>query len=136
MCQVLGVSKSGYYEWLKRPVSNQKKAKAKLVAKIRRIHLQSRGIYGSPKITKVLDSEGIKVSQKTVSKIMKENNIKSKTVKKYKATTNSNHQLPVSPNLLNQNFRVDAPGKVWVADITYIWTSQGYVYICLIGSAL
>ena len=60
---------------------------------------------------------------------MKENNIKSKTVKKYKATTNSNHQLPVSPNLLNQNFRVDAPGKVWVADITYIWTSQGWLYL-------
>lgn len=132
MCQVLGVSKSGYYEWLKRPVSNQKKAKAKLVAKIRRIHLQSRGIYGSPKITKVLDSEGIKVSQKTVSKIMKENNIKSKTVKKYKATTNSNHQLPVSPNLLNQNFRVDAPGKVWVADITDIWTSQGWLYLATV----
>lgn len=112
MCQVLGVSKSGYYEWLKRPVSKRKKVKAKLTAKIRRIHLQSKGIYGSPKITKVLEGEGIKVSQKTVAKVMKENNIKSKTVKKYKATTNSNHTLPVSPNLLNQNFKVSAPGMV------------------------
>ena len=89
------------------------------------VQVQSRGIYGSPKITKVLVEEGVSVSQKTVANIMKENNIKSKTVKKYKATTNSNHNLPISPNLLNQNFTVDAPGKVWVTDITYVWTSQG-----------
>lgn len=114
MCKVLAVSKSGYYIWLKRPVSNQKKKKAKLAAKIKHIHVQSRGIYGSPKITKVLASEGINVSQKTVATIMKENNIKSKTTKKYKATTNSNHSLPISPNLLNQNFTVDARGKVWI----------------------
>lgn len=132
MCQVLGVSKSGYYEWLKRPVSKRKKAKAKLTAKIRRIHLQSKGIYGSPKIAKVLEGEGIKVSQKTVAKIMKENNIKSKTVKKYKATTNSNHTLPVSPNLLNQKFNVSAPGMAWVTDITYIRTSQGWLYLATV----
>ena len=132
MCKVLGVSKSGYYSWLKRPVSNQKKEKAKLTAKIKRIHVQSRGIYGSPKITKVLVEEGVNVSQKTVANIMKENNIKSKTVKKYKATTNSNHSLPISPNLLNQNFTVDAPGKVWVTDITYVWTSQGWLYLATV----
>ena len=74
MCKVLGVSKSGYYIWLKRPVSNQKKIKAKLTAKIKRIHVQSKGIYGSPKITKVLAAEGVTVSQKTVANIMKENN--------------------------------------------------------------
>ena len=74
--------------WLKRPGSNQKKLKAKLTAKIKRVHVQSKGIYGSPKITKILISEGVNVSQKTVVNIMKENNIKSKTVKKYKATTN------------------------------------------------
>lgn len=107
----------------------QKKAKAKLIAKIKCIHIQSRGIYGSPKITEVLASEGVKVSQKTVSNIMRQNNIKSRTVKKYKATTHSKHNLPLSPNLLNQNFKVDAPGKAWVTDITYIWTSQGWLYL-------
>lgn len=132
MCKVLGVSKIGYYIWLKRPVSNQKKVKAKLTAKIKRIHIQSRGIYGSPKITKVLASEGVSVSQKTVAKIMKENNIKPKTIKKYKATTNSKHSLPIFPNLLNQNFTVDAPGKVWVIDITYVWTSQGWLYLATV----
>lgn len=127
--KVLGVSKSGYYTWLKRPVSNQKKLKAKLTDKIKRIHIQSNGIYGSPKITKVLISEDVNVSQKTVGNIMKENNIKSKAVKKYKATTNSNHNLSISPNLLNQNFKVNAPCKVWVTDITYVWTSQGWLYL-------
>ena len=132
MCQVLGVSKSGYYIWLKRPTSMQKQKKDKLTAKIKRIHVQSRGIYGRPKITKVLAIEGVNVPQKTVANIMKENNIKSKTVKKYKAITNSNHSLPLSPNLLKQNFTVDAPGKVWVTDITYVWTGQGWLYLATV----
>ena len=132
MCKVLGVSKSGYYMWVKRPTSNQKRLKDKLTAKIKRVHMESKGIYGSPKITKVLLSEGISVSQKTVANIMQEHNIKSKTVKKYKATTNSNHSLPVSPNHLNQNFNVEAPGKAWVTDITYVWTSQGWLYLATV----
>ncbi|WP_339229761.1 IS3 family transposase [Aeribacillus sp. FSL K6-2833] len=118
-------AKSGYYAWKKREKSQQKKRKEKLTAKIKRAHLESRGLYGSPKITKVLNEQGTKVSQKTVSRIMCENNIRSKTVKKYKATTNSKHNLPVYPNLLNQQFEVDKPGKVWVGDITYIWTREG-----------
>ncbi len=101
-------------------------------AKIKRIHIQSKGIYGSPKITKVLISEGMNVSQKTVTNIMKENNISSKTVKKYKANTNSNHSLPISSNLLNQNFKIDALDKVWVPDMTYVWTSQGWFYLATV----
>lgn len=119
MCEVLGVSKSGYYAWKKRPVSQQRVRKGKLTAKIKRVHLQSRKNYGSPKITKQLNQEGIEVSQKTVTRIMKENGIRSKTVKKYKATTYSKHNLPVYPNLLNQQFKVKQPGQAWVADITY-----------------
>lgn len=129
MCQVLDVSKSGYYSWLKRKPSKQRLRKAKLAAKIIRIHIESRKIYGSPKITEILNQTGEAVSQKTVSNIMKENNLRSKTVKKYKATTNSHHNLPVYPNLLNQHFKTDAPGKVWVTDITYIWTKEGWLYL-------
>ncbi|PHV69487.1 hypothetical protein CS063_15600 [Sporanaerobium hydrogeniformans] len=87
---------------------------------IKRIHIESKCIYGSRKIIEVLHKEGENVSLKTVSNIMKENKLHSKTVKKYKATTNSHHNLPVFPNLLNQKFKVDGPGKVWVTDITYI----------------
>lgn len=132
MCQVLGVAKSGYYAWKKREKSQQKIRKEKLTAKIKRTYLESRCVYGSPKITKVLNGKGIKVSQKTVTRIMKENNIRSKTVKKYKATTNSKHNLLVYENLLNQQFKVDEPGKVWVRDITYIWTREGWLYLATI----
>lgn len=129
MCQVLDVSKSGYYAWLKRKPSKRAQRKATLTSKIKRIHIESKRIYGSRKITEVLHKEGENVSQKTVSNIMKENKLYSKTVKKYKATTNSHHNLPVFPNLLNQKFKVDAPGKVWVTDITYIWTKEGWLYL-------
>ena len=132
MCEVLGVSRSGYYKWLNRPKSNQKERKEKLTSQIKRVYLDSRRNYGSPKITKQLNSEGVSVSQKTVSRIMKEEGIRSKTVKKYKATTNSKHNLPVYPNLLDQQFKVERPGQAWVADITYIWTSEGWLYLATI----
>ncbi|WP_375199370.1 IS3 family transposase [Bacillus sp. RS11] len=132
MCEVLGVSRSGYYEWLNRSKSNQKERKEKLTSQIKRVYLDSRRNYGSPKITKQLNSEGVSVSQKTVSRIMKEEGIRSKTVKKYKATTNSKHNLPVYPNLLDQQFKVERPGQAWVADITYIWTSEGWLYLATI----
>lgn len=132
MCEVLGVSKSGYYAWLNRPKSKQKERKEKLTGQVKRVHLESRKNYGSPKITKQLNSEGVTVSQKTVTRIMKEEGIRSKTVKKYKATTNSKHNLPVYPNLLDQQFKVERPGQAWVADITYIWTSEGWLYLATI----
>nr|WP_096200056.1 IS3 family transposase [Bacillus sp. FJAT-45350] len=77
MCEVLGVSKSGYYAWLNRPKGKQKVKKEKLTSQVKRVHLESREIYGSPKITMQLNSEGIKVSQKTVTRIMKDNGIRS-----------------------------------------------------------
>lgn len=132
MCQVLGVSKSGYYNWRAREKSPQKERHESLVRHVKRVHLESRKIYGSPKITEKLNQEGISVSQKTVGRIVKEEGIHSKTVKKYKATTNSKHSLPVYPNLLNQQFHVEEPGKVWVGDITYIWTKEGWLYLATI----
>lgn len=132
MCEVLGVSKSGYYAWKDRPKSNQKKRREKLTILVSRAYLESRQNYGSPKITKQLNGKGIQVSEKTVTRIMQENDIRSKTVKKYKATTNSKHSLPVYPNLLNQNFTVNRPGEAWVGDITYIWTKEGWLYLASI----
>src|SRR5690625_5243280 len=104
MCQVLGVTKSGYYDWRKRPKSEQKKKKEALTKEVKRVFIESKKRYGSPKITKILNQEGIHTTEKNVSRIMRENNMRSKVVKKYKATTNSKHQLPVFPNLLDQNF--------------------------------
>jgi transposase InsO family protein len=129
MCDVLHVSRSGYYAWLKRPVSERKKRKEWLTQRIQHIFLQSRRLYGSPKITHVLRAEGIRISQKTVARMMKELGLRSRTVKKYKATTNSSHSLPVSENLLNQQFVAQAPNQVWMADMTYVPTQKGWLYV-------
>ncbi|MBE2917235.1 IS3 family transposase, partial [Anoxybacillus flavithermus] len=94
----LGVSRSGHYAWAKRPESQQKKRQEALKKQIKKIHIESREAYGSPKITEILQKQGVKVSQKTVARIMKDGDIRSKT-KKYKATTNSKHHSPVYPNL-------------------------------------
>src|SRR5699024_5410371 len=117
MCQVLGVSKSGYYEWKDRPESKQKKRKEKLTAQVKRVFIESKRRYGSPKIKEVLNQESWNVSQKTVTRIMRENALRSKTVKKYKATTNTKHNYPVYPNQLNPQFQMDKPGAAWVSDI-------------------
>lgn len=132
MCKVLKVSRSGYYAWLKRPQSERKKRKERLAKRIKQIFLESRRLYGSPKITEELRSEGEKISRKTVARIMKELGLRSRTVKKYKATTNSNHSLPVHENKLNQQFVAQAPNQVWMADITYIPTDEGWLYLASI----
>lgn len=132
MCEVFDVSRRGYYAWLDRPLSERKLRKERLAKRIKQIFLESRRLYGSPKITKVLQSEGEKVSQKTVGRIMKELGLRSRTVKKYKATTNSNHSLPVQENKLNQQFVTKAPNQVWMADITYVATDEGWLYLASI----
>ncbi len=129
MCQVMGVSRSGFYKWLNRPESEQKKRRKKLVKQIHHLFLDSRRLYGSPKITRQLKTKGICVSQKTVARIMREHELVSRTVKKYKATTNSRHSLPVHENTLNQRFSTEKPNQVWVADITYVPTQEGWVYV-------
>lgn len=129
MCQVMKVSRSGYYKWLGRPESEREQRRKKLETRIRQLFLESRRLYGSPKIAALLRKEGIQISQKTVCRIMKENGLISRTVKKYKATTNSRHDLPVQENILNQEFRAEAPNQVWVADITYVPTQEGWLYV-------
>jgi putative transposase len=129
MCELLGVSTSGYYDWLKREPSEQEKRRKQLAEEIKKAHEKSRGMYGSPKITKKLHKNDIRVSERTVQRIMRVEGIKSKTARKFKVTTDSSHKNPIYPNLLEQNFTTDAPGKVWVADITYIWTKEGFLYL-------
>ena len=129
MCKVLGVSKGGYFKWLKRPKSDRQKKHEELSQKILQIHLEFKQRYGSKKVTKTLNKRGIQVSERTVSRIMTKNNWKSCTVKKYKATTNSKHQHPVSENVLNRQFNVRKLNQAWVTDITYIPTDEGWLYL-------
>jgi putative transposase len=132
MCEVFRVSRSGYYQWLKRPLCERVKRRERIKQLIRRVFLQSRRLYGSPKITRVLQAEQVKISQKTVARLMRECGLRSRTVKKYKATTNSKHSLPVHENKLNQQFVAEAPNQVWMADITYVPTKEGWLYVASI----
>jgi putative transposase len=128
MAEVLGVSKSGFYAYLNRPKSNREIQNDLLLEKIRAVHKRNHGVYGYPRITKELENDGAP-SKNRVYRLMKRNGIKSKTAKKYKATTNSNHNLPVAENLLNREFTADKPNQKWVSDITYVATDEGWLYV-------
>ncbi len=129
MCRVLCASRSGYYAWRKGGTSARQIRRSELLKQIQTIYKESRGNYGSPRITRELRKSGIVVNKKTVEELMRENGIQAKRKKKFKATTNSNHDLPIANNLLKRKFKVDKPNQVWVGDITYIPTDEGWLYL-------
>ena len=132
MCDVFGVSGSAYYEWERERESDRVRQDAELLDKIRRIFAQFRGRYGAPRIQNELAKNDIHVSRKRVARLMREAGLRAKGKRKYKATTDSNHSLPIAPNLLNRDFEVAHPDRVWVSDITYLWTEQGWLYPAVI----
>jgi transposase InsO family protein len=132
MCQVIGASRSGYYRWKKLPDGKRQKENAKILMEIKESHKNSRRSYGSPRITDELRSKGTKCGKNRVARIMKVYGIVAKTAKKFKATTNSKHNLPIAENLLKQDFTAEKPNTVWVSDITYIWTLEGWLYLAVI----
>jgi putative transposase len=129
MCRVLKVSRGGYYKWVGRPESDRERRHKELTQQVKEVYDESRQLYGSPKVTQRLNQRGVTVSSRTVTRIMKENGIRSKTVKKYKATTNSKHSLPVQENIMNQDFTANKPNEKWVTDITYVSTLEGWLYL-------
>jgi len=129
MCKVLQVSKSGYYKWTKKIPSKRSLINASLVKEIYRIYNSSRCRYGSPRVTKELNVIGLKASKPLVAKLMRKESLRSIIRKKYKVTTNSNHKYPVVENKLMQQFKVEERNDVWVSDITYISTKQGWLYL-------
>ena len=130
MCRVLGVSKSGYYAWRSRKPSARKLEDERLKVAIKAAHVRGRGTYGPEKIKEELaEVEQMEAGINRIKRLRRELKIRCKQVKKYKATTDSKHTLPVAPNLLNQNFAVSGPGQVWVADISYVETEQGWLYL-------
>jgi putative transposase len=129
MCRVLSIHSSGYYAWRKRKPPRRAAENERLLERITAIHARSRSTYGSPRVHQQLRGEGEKVNHKRVSRLMRENALRAKRVRKFKATTDSRHNLPVAENVLGRNFRVDAPDRVWTSDITYIWTDEGWLYL-------
>jgi putative transposase len=132
MCKVLEVSTSGYYKWLKNrdTISPEKEAyKKEIQQKIKKSFHESGGTYGSPRVHDDLVEWGYTISQKTVARIMQELGLRATPEERYVVTTDSNHDLHIYPNLLDRKFNVKEPDRVWVADITYIWTLEGWIYL-------
>lgn len=132
MCKVLGVSRSGYYAWLEREPSKREVENLNLMERIHKIHKKSKGTYGSPRITKELKENSVYVSRPRIARLMRKANIRSVVKKKFVATTHSKHNYPVAPNLLNRDFSASYKGHVWVSDITYIRTLEGWLYLTII----
>ena len=132
MCQVLAVAPSGYYAWRRRPPSPRQQANDVLVEHIQTAHTQSRGTYGSPRIAEELQAQGVPCSRNRIARLMKEQGIQVKAKPAFKVTTQSDHDQPIAPNLLQQDFAVDQPNRVWVSDISYIATGEGWLYLCIV----
>lgn len=132
MCRLLSVSVSGYYDWRERKPSRRDITNQVLAKKIKAIFDEEKSRAGAVRIAKRLNNEGEPVSRNRVAKIMRSNGWRARAAKKFKATTNSSHQLPVAPNLLQQNFLAHQPNEKWVSDITYVWTEEGWLYLAVV----
>lgn len=134
MCRVLSVSRSGFYVWRHRqmqPAPRQQR-RAALDAQVAQAFAIRKGRSGSPTLTHDLRDQGLPYNRKTVAASQRRQNLRAKAAKKFKATTNSKHDLPVAPNLLQQDFTALAPNQKWVGDITYLWTDEGWLYLAVV----
>lgn len=132
MCRELEVSKSGYYAWRERGPSQHAQDDEELAAAIVGFHAASRQTYGSPRIHEDLKDAGHKVSRKRVVRLMQEQEIAARRKKPFRRTTDSNHPFPIAENVVDRDFLVDEPNRIWVTDITYIWTREGWLYLAAI----
>jgi putative transposase len=132
MCEVLRLSLSSYCSWRNRKLTKRDQENKVLEKMITEIHLKIRGTYGSPRISRELQELGFPASKPRVALLMKSNRIQSKIRKKWKVTTNSNHKYPIVSNKLNRDFTTGRPSQVWVSDITYIGTKEGWLYLTVI----
>ena len=132
MCRALTVSPAGYYAWAGRPESRRSVHNRTLLSALRVIHRESRETYGSPSIWDALIKRGHAVGKHRVARLMRRDGIRAKTVKKWRATTDSDHTSPVATNLLNRQFQIEQPNRVWAGDLTYVWTTEGWLYLAVV----
>jgi putative transposase len=131
-CGAMEVSESGYHAWADRPASSAELRRAQLVGAIERIHAEMKGRYGSPRMTAELNARGHACTENTVASLMKTHGIRARTVKLFVRTTDSRHTLPVAGNLLDRQFDPVRPNAAWSADITYIPTADGWLYLAVV----
>ena len=132
MCRVLEVSASCYYDWVRRVPSHRRLDDLRLAEKIKAIHDASRRVYGTPRVHAELRVQGEHISRRRVARLMRQQNLQAKQKRKFRVTTDSRHNHPVAPNLLQRQFTVAQPNTAWVADITYIHTREGWLYLAAI----
>jgi len=132
MCRLLSASRSGYHRWIKRKFSAREFENRRLFEIILFHYKKSKRTYGLPRILAAIRRQGLKVNKKRVARLMRENNIKAKTKRRFKATTVQNSKAAASENLLNQNFTASSENQIWTGDITYLWTKEGWLYLAVV----
>ena len=133
MCRVLGVSASGYYAWRSRPESTRAAANRQLLADVRRLQADHHGRYGSPRMHAALRAEGRSASRGRIERLMRRHGIRALAGRRFRpCTTDSRHPLPIAPSRLQQHFSAPAPNRVWLADITYLATGEGWLYLAAV----
>jgi putative transposase len=131
-CEVFNVSRSGFYAYCSEPKTAREKRDAALLPKVQKAFAVGEGAYGSPRVTEELQHSGVQVSKSVVERIMHDNNITPKKARKFIATTDSVHQDPIAPNVLERDFVKEMPNQAWVTDVTYVWTYEGWLYLAVI----
>jgi putative transposase len=132
LCELLDVSRSGYYAWIDRPASPKTISDAQLVVEIKAAMKRGRGAYGSPRVHLDLRAHGIRVSKKRVERLMRESALVARQKRRFVHTTDSRHEHPIAPNVLERKFDVSAANQAWVGDVTYIPTSEGWLYLAVL----
>ena len=132
MCEVLGVSRSGFYAWKGRPKPARAREDERLLVQIRAAHIAGRRAYGSPRVAKVLRQRGQRVGKNRVARLMRRDGLVGRKKRRFRATTDSSHSSPVAPNVLARNFTAAKPNTAWVTDVTYVATGQGWLYLAAI----
>jgi transposase InsO family protein len=132
LCELLEVSRSGFYASVDRPAAPKTISDAKLVVEIKAAMVRGRGSYGSPRVHEDLQAHGIRVSKKRIERLMRENELVARQKRRFVHTTDSNHEHPIAPNVLERDFEAKAPNEAWVGDVTYISTGEGWLYLAVL----
>jgi putative transposase len=132
MCAVLGVSRSGFYAWRQRPPSDREQADAALATRIRLVHRESRGTYGSPRVLRALRDAGAPCGKHRVARLMQREGLRGRAKTRFRFTSTVRAEMPAAPNRLNRDFTAPAPNRIWAADITQIRTAEGWLFLAVV----
>jgi putative transposase len=136
LCQIVGVTASGFYAWLRRVPGRRQEDDQRVSERVRQAFAASRQTYGSPRVHAELQAEGLRVSRKRVARLMREGGLAAVVRRRFPRTTNSRHNHAVAPNLLARDFAAERPDTVWLADISYIPTGEGWLYLAAVKAGL